>query len=289
MERLTLTAAASEPELVVWPETAVRYVNKDAQLFAQVKLLSQTIHTPILTGASEIIKFSNTADYQDNVFSLEQYQYNSAYFITAGASSTIEPYRKRILVPFGEYMPLKSFITWPSWFVLQVADVLPGDGYKHYTLAGGVRVSPIICWENLFADYVRMLVREDTQVIVHLVNDNWFGRTAAPRQHNLASVLRAVENRVPVVIASNAGPSQIIDHVGRIRNEVPRLFTTGVATAEVPVLYGTTFYTAHGEVFLFMCFTILIAFILVRVIVKGSSVSSFMYLLRGINFQCKRR
>ncbi|MBN1255450.1 MAG: apolipoprotein N-acyltransferase [Deltaproteobacteria bacterium] len=289
LKRLTLTAAASEPELVVWPETAVRDLGKDAQLFAQVKAISQSINAPILTGASESIKFSRKSDSQYNILSLEQYQYNSAYFITPEESLVAAPYRKRILVPFGEYMPLDSFIPWPSWFVPESSNVLPGDGYKHYALAGGVRASPIICWENLFTDYVRLLARKDTQVIVQLVNDNWFGRTAAARQHNLASVLRAVENRVPVVIASNTGPSQIIDAFGRICDSIPQLFTAGVAMAEVPVAYRATFYTAHGEVFVFMSFSILAAFIIVRVIFKGSSVKSLMCCLRGINLKKEGR
>ena len=108
---------------------------------------------------------------------------------------------------------------WPTWLVAPgLASLQAGSGaLPRWALADGTRIAALICWENLFVEQTRDAVGQGAQVIVQLTNDAWFGHSAASRQHNLASVLRAVESRVPVVITSNAGPSQIIDADGRVR------------------------------------------------------------------------
>jgi apolipoprotein N-acyltransferase len=83
-------------------------------------------------------------------------------------------------------------------------------------------------------------------------NDGWFGRTAEPLQHNLPSVLRAVENRVPVVVASNTGPSKVVDAYGRVVARAPGLFEEDVVIGEVALGAGGTLYTRIGDVFAFI-------------------------------------
>ncbi|NIA11560.1 MAG: hypothetical protein GWP10_18025, partial [Nitrospiraceae bacterium] len=75
----------------------------------------------------------------------------------------------------------------------------------------------------------------------------------APEQHNMASVLRAVENRVPVILASNTGPSEIIGPYGRVLAKTPFFFRPDTITAEVPVSEIRPFYTRYGDVFALLC------------------------------------
>ncbi len=105
----------------------------------------------------------------------------------------------------------------------------------------------LICWENLFADLARSTTRDGAQILLQLTNDAWFGRTAAAAQHNLASILRAVENGVPIAIASNAGPSQVIDGSGRIVASAGPAFGEGIAVASVTLRSRTTFYSRAGD------------------------------------------
>lgn len=244
LEGLTRKAAQSRPDLIAWPETAVRDLVKDPKLNLRLKTLTEEVQTGLVVGASDYTKFNFPGK---AIFEVRQY--NSAYFMEPGRQ-TAAPYRKKILLPFGEYLPLESIISWPTWLVPRLFQVLPGDGHKTYKLSNGTRFSVIICWENLFAPYVRQMIKDGSQLVVHLTNDNWFGPTAAPRQHNLASVLRAVENRTPVLIASNTGPSEIIDPHGRIKARQPGLFTQGIVGAEIKLSPPEkTFYTHHGDVF----------------------------------------
>ena len=74
-----------------------------------------------------------------------------------------------------------------------------------------VLVEPLICWESLFAGEVHATASDEPSVIALLVNDAWFGPTSQPELHNLVSAFRAAEAGRPLVIASNTGPSWIID------------------------------------------------------------------------------
>jgi apolipoprotein N-acyltransferase len=247
LERLTQRAAAKRPALIAWPETAVLDLAKDPGLIERVQTLARAVGTPLVVGASEFVKFPRPAE-EGKGKVLPGGSYNSAYLVVPGQPLGA-PYHKMLLVPFGEYLPLQPAVRWPAWLVPKVFNSIPGDGQQVFTLPDGTVVGTLICWENLFAGFVRAWVSDGAQLLVQLTNDNWFGPTAAPWQHNLASVLRAVENRVPVVIASNTGPSQIVDPHGRIRATVPRLFVEGVAVADVPLGSGGTVYTRAGDLF----------------------------------------
>jgi apolipoprotein N-acyltransferase len=244
LERLTLSAAATRPALIVWPETAVGDFSRDRSLAERLQSLALAAQTPMIVGASESFKFAP----REAEIVLRMQSYNSAYFVPPGEPIG-EPYRKMRLLPFGEYLPLEGVVPWPSWLVPRVHAMTPGEVRQQFALPQGDRVGVLICWENLFADFVRPTVRDGAQLLVQLTNDAWFGRTGAPRQHNLASVLRAVENRTPIVIASNTGPSQIIDPYGRVVASAPALFSEGVTTAAVPLGSAGTPYSKFGDVF----------------------------------------
>ncbi len=182
---------------------------------------------------------------------MQRRAYNLAYVVTPeqGLGS---PYTKRVLLPFGEYVPLEDIIGWPAWLAPPTFQKVAGDQPIAYTLANGIVLSPLICWENLFAGLARESVRKGAQLLVLLTNDGWFGRTAEPIQHNLASVLRAVENRVPIVVSSNSGPSMIIDAYGRVIAQASGIFREEVVTGAVTVGTGGTSYTRIGDVFVFL-------------------------------------
>jgi apolipoprotein N-acyltransferase len=90
-------------------------------------------------------------------------------------------------------------------------------------------------------------------LIVNLTNDDWYGPTSMPAQHLAFSVLRSVENGVPVARAANSGISALVDP----RKGVTARLDLGVRD----VLSGTlapgkpagTFYTRHGDVFAVCC------------------------------------
>jgi apolipoprotein N-acyltransferase len=147
-------------------------------------------------------------------------------------------------------VPLEGTVSWPSFLVPRVFASERGPlERQRLHLRDGTEVGVLICWENLFADDAREIVSGGARLLAQVTNDNWFGRTAQPRQHNLAGVLRAVENGTPLVVASNTGPSQIVDRQGRVLASVDALFTSGTATATVALGGGGTLYTRVGDLF----------------------------------------
>jgi apolipoprotein N-acyltransferase len=232
----------------VWPETAVRNLSGSRALMKRLKGLAARSGVPIILGSSDV-HFS--FGWSGPGFSVVSNYYNAAWMIPAHAAVP-KPYFKMILLPFAEYQPLARWVRWPRWLVPRMFDTTKGHTRTLFRLGGGTRVAPVICWENLFADRVRHSVSDGAQLIVHLVNDNWFGRGGEPRQHDLASVMRAVENRVPVVVASNTGPSEIIDPTGRVIAKGPGLFTSGFVSAPVILGAGSP-YTRYGDWFAWSC------------------------------------
>jgi len=246
LEEMTMRAAESHPSLIVWPETSVRGLNMDFALTQRLRGLSETLKTPLLIGSSDFSKILLKKEGSTDT----RYSFNSAYYLMPGIPLG-KPYRKRLLVPFGEYLPLRSVVHWPDWFVPDIVETRPGKDHSPFTLPNGIRFSTMICWENLFPEYVRELAKNDSGLIVQLTNDAWFGKTAAPYQHNLASVLRAVENHIPIVVASNTGPSQFIDKSGKILAELPNLYQPGTVSAYLTLKTHNTFYSRVGDLFAF--------------------------------------
>lgn len=247
LNRLTQAAAASNPSLIVWPETAIA-ANLRTNPFLAMELvtLAREVRTPIVFGVGEVDKFAT----RNPTGSLERRAYNAAYLVTEQGLGA--PYIKRVLLPFGEYVPLENIIGWPAWLAPPMYRRVAGDEPISYTVPHGIVFSPLICWENLFAELARESVRKGADLLVMLSNDGWFGRTAEPIQHNLASVLRAVENRVPVVVSSNNGPSKIIDSYGRVIVQASGIFAEEVVTGDVMLGSGGTLYTRIGDVFAFV-------------------------------------
>jgi apolipoprotein N-acyltransferase len=245
LEQLTRTAAAAHPAMIVWPESAIPGdLHTDPLLLTRVQSLSDTIGIPLIVGTAEVEKFATN----DQEMTVGRRAFNSAYLVRPGEPLT-QPYRKRVLVPFAEYLPHPDVIPWPEWLAPRVSEMTPGDGAHLFTVTDRLSVGTLICWENLFAPLARESVHNGAHLLVQLTNDVWFGRSAAPRQHNLMSVMRAVENRVPVLIASNTGPSQIIDGYGRVVAGVPGLFTEGLAMGSIQTGTDSTLYTDVGDVF----------------------------------------
>ncbi len=245
LERLTLAAAEDRPSLIVWPESAIPGdLGSDPELVARLQRLTDKIGIPLIVGAAQVEKFATG----ETEVTIGRRIFNTAYLLKSG-EALAEPYRKRMLVPFAEYLPHPDFIPWPEWLAPRVSEMTPGERAQLFHTRGGLSIGTLICWENLFAPLARESVNSGAQLLVQLTNDVWFGHSAAPYQHNLMSVMRAVENRIPIVIASNTGPSQIIDGYGRVLAGGPDFFTVGMATGNIHPQAGSTLYSVVGDLF----------------------------------------
>jgi apolipoprotein N-acyltransferase len=259
---LTESAAAEEPELIIWPETSVPgFIEDERELLEGVKGLAVDIGTPLLVGAP---RYEATK--------AGELYYNSAFlFLKDG--SLARHYDKIHLVPFGEYVPLPSLFFFVHRFAPRpIGDFVGGKEFtvlrfpversvkeadRNWKLMKRVGFGCLICFEDIFPDLARNFVKNDAGFLVNITNDAWFGKSSAAYQHAQASVFRAVENRVNVVRAANTGLSCFIDQKGRIVSKVSKegedLFIDGFKAHEIVLSRARTVYTAYGDVFAYLC------------------------------------
>jgi apolipoprotein N-acyltransferase len=181
--------------------------------------------------------------------------YNSAMIIGPDGSR-IGRYDKIHLVPFGEYIPFRNLLTFAHKLTGRVSDFSRGEDRSASRLptqsGASRRYGIFICYEAVFADEVRQFARNGAEVLVNISDDGWYGDTSAPWQHLNMARMRAIENRRWLLRDTNNGVTAAIDPFGRVRQSIPRHQADAL-----PAQYGfrgdITFYTAHGDVFAWVC------------------------------------
>ncbi|MDX9866555.1 MAG: apolipoprotein N-acyltransferase [Kiritimatiellia bacterium] len=242
---------AAKPDLVVWPETAVMgSVPYDADTMRVIREGAAAAGAPLLTGALEIehVKVSRVAP--------EGCRYYNAAWLVSATGETLGRYRKRHLVPFGEYIPGDKFVPWLQRFAPTGVSCTPGrgPGPLHVARAAGRTLSlgPLICFEDTVPSLSREAVRAGARLLVLMTNDAWFSGSVEPLQHQQQAVFRAVENGVPLVRAANSGVSCAVDAVGRVKRlesggavaDFDGFLVTPVTVPEVPLRAP---YTVWGD------------------------------------------
>jgi apolipoprotein N-acyltransferase len=271
LESTTLAAAASKPDLILWPEATTPWAVKgDANMRAWVQDLDTRAGVPILLG-SIARQPSATIPGEDDWL-------NGVFCVDPSAGVQDHFYAKRKLVPFGEFVPLRPVLGWLSKFVPIGDDFLRGSDPAPLVVpvAGrSLAFGPLLCYEDIFPDLARTSVLAGADILFVATNNGWFGEGGAAYQHASNAVLRAVETRRPVLRCGNGGWSGWIDEFGSIRAVLTRNTTTGelttdpkraldgsvyfrgtqtvTVTADARWLGKQSFYVEHGDWFIVIC------------------------------------
>lgn len=239
--------AAEDTDLVIWPEAATPFLfEREPDYRAVVIGLVKARSTPLLFGSPAV---GYEADGRP-------YLLNSAYLLSE-QGQIIGRYDKQHLVPFGEYVPLRSILFFLDKMVVGIGDFKAGAQPTILRLPqqppdGPVTFGVVICYEVIFPDLVRKFAAKGVDFMTTITNDAWFGRSVAPFQHFGMVVLRAVENRVSFARAANTGVSGFIDPTGRIVTASP-IFEQVALKGALPLGRLATFYTRFGDVFAYGC------------------------------------
>jgi apolipoprotein N-acyltransferase len=235
------------PDLVLWPEAATpRGMFADAESFQFTRRQVERSGAPLLLGSLE--PATSEPDGTGAVF-----EYNSAVLLE-GNNTPPQSYRKRHLVPFGEFLPFRDWL--PNWVrVLVPGDLRAGDEANLLFLKKpSVRIGALICFEDSLAQEARSLVKEGAQLLVNLTNDSWFSTSAAAAQHLANAKFRAVEMRLPLLRCANTGVTCSVDSLGRVEQRLAS-FTEGIDTlvVRIPKNPEFTWYAKHGDSWLWLC------------------------------------
>jgi apolipoprotein N-acyltransferase len=231
----------THPDLVVWPESPAPFFEPQPRFQqAMVSIASQT-KAPLVVG-------NIGADFsaQDGGWR----EYNSAVVVGADGAR-VGRYDKIHLVPFGEYIPFQNLLAFAHKLTGRVSEFSRGDERKVFPL-NGHRYGVFICYEAVFADEVRHFSQNGAEVLVNVSDDGWYGDTSAPWQHLNMARMRAIENRRWILRDTNNGVTAVIDPYGRVRQSIPR-HQTDALPAQFGFRCDVTFYTAHGDVFGWLC------------------------------------
>ena len=241
LELLSREAADDNPQLLVWPETAVPCrVGAGSLCGTRITGLVEDLGIPILTGAP------GNNDRGEPL--------NSAYFFRGGHQGPAQSYAKMQLVPFGERTPFRDHVLLfrdIDWTALTgdlgPAEFARGERRTLFRHDHGL-FTVLICFESVFPNFVRTSVRGGAEFLVNITNDSWFGASAGPFQHAQLAVLRAVENRIGIARCATSGISMFVDPLGRISHATD-IFTATYRVGRVELAGDSTFYTRYGDLF----------------------------------------
>ncbi len=241
-EDLTRKARDAGARVVIWPETAAPFFyGWETALSLRLEAIVARTGVPVIFGApwydpAEGGKFYNSVFHMD------------------GRGVVVGRYDKRHLVPFGEYIPLRSVLFFLRKLTPGDSDFSAGTAPSLFRVEG-TKVAASVCYEAVFPEILREGVREGATWLVNVTNDAWFGDTVAPHQHLAMARLRCVELRRPMARAANSGISAVIDSRGAVVAS-EGLFRQGVFVAEIRPGNGETPYAKTGDIFGISCIII---------------------------------
>lgn len=211
LERLLELSTTDDTDVryIVWPEAAIPYLITEEigapDVVERIVPEGGALLTGIVRGRM------STADRRPT------HMYNSFASISRDGLGIV--YDKAHLVPFGEYVPLRSLFPFVEKLTHGSLDFTAGSAPQTYRINEEFPpFSPLICYEIIFpGDVIADAPAERPEVIVNVTNDGWYGDTGGPHQHFAMAVIRAVEEGIPVIRASNSGISGYIDPLGRVQ------------------------------------------------------------------------
>jgi apolipoprotein N-acyltransferase len=147
----------------------------------------------------------------------------------------IQQYNKQKLVPFGEFIPFENIFN-----KLGLKKITEGHGSflkgakQNNIEINQLSILPLICYEVIFTKFVQE-ANIDTNLIINISEDGWFGNTIGPNQHYSKSIFRAIENGTFFLRSANKGISAIIDNKGLTLKQLDRN-EAGNIEMEVPLI-----------------------------------------------------
>jgi apolipoprotein N-acyltransferase len=219
---------------------------------------------------------SDDAEPRRNASNPNDADYFNSSFLIGPQGFLVGRYLKQNLVMFGEYVPFQHWLPFLNYFTPIQGGFTPGTRPEPFELTDmGVKTQVLICFEDVFPQLVRTEMQSDTDFLVNLTNDGWFGNSAAQWQQAITALFRAVENRVPLLRCSNNGLTCWVDSFGRFRDifrhEHGSVYGAGTMTSQIPVLAPgqrrpLPFYTRHGDWFGWSCVGLAVAWLIAKVL-----------------------
>tara|TARA_B100000963_G_scaffold308413_1_gene283889 strand:+ start:291 stop:1463 length:1173 start_codon:yes stop_codon:yes gene_type:complete len=238
MQRIFHHIKESTADLLIFGENNFPYLLDDLELNKIKESLKQ--NQTLIIGATR---------YDDNKY------YNSLINIT---SAEVTYFDKKILVPFGEFLPLRNSLTFLE-SIVGPNNYSKGETDRIINLSNNISFIPVICYEIVFYWKLMNKLNYKSEFIVNITNDFWFGDYLGPYQHFYLTKIRAAEFNKPIVRVSNNGISAVIDNNGRVLNST-QLNKTESFKHELLLQENNNFFNFHliFKIYFFIIFALII-------------------------------
>jgi apolipoprotein N-acyltransferase len=231
-ERLTRGLKGSSVDVVLWGESSVGFdLDRRPDLRARLERLSGQVGAPLIVnvdarraGAGGIFKTT----------------------VLVTARGLRGRYDKMRLVPFGEYVPLRTLFGWTNLVTESAAEDRRRGRHLTVLHAGDLRIGPLVCFESAFPDMSRNLANRDVDLLVFQTATSTFQDSWAPGQHAALAAVRAVEAGRTAAHVALTGMSSVFDARGRRLGALDTT-ATGIMHIRVPISNESTPFDRYGD------------------------------------------
>lgn len=233
-------------DLIVWPESAVTIIeDRASSALRAIDERAREQNAALITG---IIDWQVSRNHPQGAY------FNSVVVLGEQANpygyyyGNDNRYEKHQLLPIGEFVPFESVLRpLAPLFNLPMSSFSRGAYTQPNLDANGWQIAANICYEVAFPRQIRANVTDDTQLLLTVSNDSWFGDSHGPHQHMEIARMRAMELGRPMLRSTNSGITALVDERGRMIQQVDP-FIPAVASGRVAIVEGRTGYYRFGDV-----------------------------------------
>ncbi|KHD24257.1 apolipoprotein acyltransferase [Vibrio caribbeanicus] len=238
MKYTDLTRENWDADIIIWPEAAIPAFEFEISSFlSNLDSAAKLNHSAVITG---VVNQGENRKFYNSILTVGETAYGDYRFDMS------QRYHKHHLLPFGEFVPFETILRpLAPFFNLPMSSFSRGEFVQANIDANGKQMAPALCYEIIFNEQVRQNVTAETDFILTLSNDAWFGRSIGPLQHMEIARMRALELGKPVIRSTNNGVTAVTDYQGHIVAQLPQ-FETGVLRAEIVSTKGQTPYRQLG-------------------------------------------
>jgi apolipoprotein N-acyltransferase len=231
-------------QVIIWPEAAIPKLEPlSSDYLAEMDKLAATHKTGMISGIVNY-NFETRQAYNSLIgFGLQHGEDDKGHYYYGHSNR----YAKHHLLPIGEFIPMEDWLRGLApIFDLPMSSFSRGDYQQQNLLVNGYHFAPALCFEIAFPRQIAANITPETDFIITVSNDAWFGHSHGPAQHLQIAQVRAKEFGLPVLRATNNGITAFINHRGEILSRLPQ-FETGVLSDNIQRVEGTTPFRYFGN------------------------------------------
>ncbi len=248
LKYLDLTRINFDADIIIWPESAIPAMEPEVQDYlTTVNRAALLNDSAIITG---ILNYNfESREYFNSLITLgvKQSKDELGYFYNHS-----NRYSKNHLLPIGEFVPFQEWLRpLAPLFNLPQSSFTRGQYVQKNLIAKNINILPLLCFEIAFAHQLSANLNNQTNLLLTVSNDAWFGDSHGPHQHMEIARMRALEFGRPLLRATNNGITAVVDHKGNFIARIPQ-FEEQVLRAEVPLVIGETPYSQWPRLILLL-------------------------------------